>query len=79
MAYCFKKARTPVAPEGRNKVLPCISLTFIKAAQFYFLQSVLSCLNPSRLREVGLNPHSCRSFAWFGVVEASTLYELTEL
>ena len=32
MAYCFKKARTPVATEGRNKVLPCISLTFIKAA-----------------------------------------------
>ena len=29
---CFEKAKTPVANEGRKKVIPCITLTCIKAA-----------------------------------------------
>ena len=32
MPLCFEKAKTSVTIEGRNKVIPCTVLTYIKAA-----------------------------------------------
>ena len=32
MAHCYEKAKASVTIEGRNKVIPCTVLTYIKAA-----------------------------------------------
>ena len=40
----------------------------LKRRQYGLLQAILGCLNPPRLREVWMHPHS---FAWFDMVEAS--------
>ena len=67
MSYCFEKAKTPVANEGRNKIVPCIILTGIKRRMYDLLQAVLSCWNPPRLREIWIHSYL---FASFDMVEA---------
>ena len=67
MSYCFEKAKTPVANERRNKIVPCIILTGIKRRMYDLLQAVLSCRNPPRLREIWIHSYL---FASFDIVEA---------
>ena len=55
---CFEKTKTPVANEGRNKVIPCITLTCIEAA-------IIRCLphGPEKLLLHAKNQaHRCLSF-----------------
>lgn len=59
----------------RDETRPSLAPLFhaLKRRQYGLLQAILGCLNPPRLREVWMHPHS---FAWFDMVEASFPDEL---
>ena len=62
---------TPCKSGARSSLAPLLYAP--KRWQYGLLQAILSCLNPPRLREVWMHPHS---FAWFDMVEASFPDEL---
>ena len=73
MACCFDKAKTSVSIKERNKVIPCTTLTCIKAAAIRPAASYFELSKSSALKKGVDAPHS---FAWFDVVEASFSDEL---
>ena len=66
-----RKRLSQLRDEKRSSLAPLLNA--LKRPQYGLLQAILSCLNPPRLREVWMHPHS---FAWFDMVEASFPDEL---
>ena len=66
-----RKRQSQLRDEARSSLPPL--LYALKRRQYGLLQAILGCLNPPRLREVWMHPHS---FAWFDMVEASFPDEL---